>query len=82
MTTYTDTGCKLHPSCLNCPEDVCVEDLLGVADGRALKHKRNRDILEEWKAGKNLKELVEIFGLNQRSIERILRDELSDNGTH
>lgn len=25
-TTYKDTGCQLHPSCLDCPLPRCVED--------------------------------------------------------
>lgn len=38
---YRDTGCFLHPSCLNCPRAVCVYDEVIMAG----KHRRINDAI-------------------------------------
>lgn len=37
--TFEDTGCELHPRCLDCPEPVCIEDMDGYERYKYLRSK-------------------------------------------
>ena len=74
---YQDTGCSLHPSCLNCPQRRCRYD--GEVD--IVRHRRvslrvferNREIIMLRNKGKSSKDLAQSFGLCLSSIRQILR---------
>jgi len=70
---YQDDGCEFADSCLNCPFPECIYAQPG---GRQqwLKKLRDKEALELFAAqGKGVKELAEMFGVSQRTIQRILR---------
>ena len=74
---YRDDGCELSDSCLNCPFPQCVYDEPG---GRQhwFKKLRDREIARLFSGGdKGVKELAQIFGLSQRSIQRALKNSIS-----
>lgn len=70
---YKDEGCELARSCLNCPFPDCI-----YTEPRGkqqwLKKLRDREVLRQFTTqGKGVKELAFIFGVSQRTIQRILK---------
>ncbi|OGO06568.1 MAG: hypothetical protein A2Z76_00720 [Chloroflexi bacterium RBG_13_56_8b] len=70
---YQDDGCEFADSCLNCPFPECIYDQPG---GRQqwLKNLRDKEVLKlHASQGKGVKELAEMFGTSQRTIQRIVK---------
>jgi len=70
---YRDDGCEFADSCLNCPFPDCIYAQPG---GRQqwLKKFRDREVLKLFTAqGKGARELAVMFGVSQRTIQRILK---------
>ena len=70
---YRDDGCEFAGSCLNCPFPECIYAQPG---GRQhwLKSLRDQEVLKLGASqGKGARELAEMFGVSQRTIQRILR---------
>ncbi len=69
---YRDEGCKLAPSCLDCPFPVCVEDRWR-GEANEAKKIRDKEIVRLHTIGKiKEKELSVRFHLNLRTINRII----------
>ena len=70
---YRDDGCEFATSCLNCPLPRCIYELPGGRQ-RWLKEMRDREVLRRFAdEGKGAKELALIFGVSQRTIQRVLK---------
>jgi len=68
---WRDEGCGVFPSCLNCPLPRCVEE--ESRGHQRLKMKaRNRRMAELRRGGKSVKEIAELFGVSQRTVQRAL----------
>jgi predicted transcriptional regulator len=70
---YQDDGCEFADSCLNCPFPECIYAQPG---GRQqwLKKLRDKEVLQlHASQGRRVKELAEMFGVSQRTIQRILK---------
>jgi AraC-like DNA-binding protein len=69
---YCDRGCRLAPSCLNCPLPQCVYD--APAPQYLLKQQRNAQIVQLYTAGEgSIRELAQRYGLSVRSVQRIVK---------
>lgn len=77
---YRDDGCEFAGSCLNCPFPECIYAQPGGRQ-RWLKRLRDEEVLRLFTAqDKEVKDLALMFGVSQRTIQRILkraRDESS-----
>jgi len=70
LTAYTDTGCRLAPSCLRCPiPDGCVYDY-GVTPTELLALARDLAIRRRLDAGDPAQRVAAAFGVSQRSAYR------------
>ena len=70
---YRDEGCELAESCLNCPFAVCIYDEPG-GKQRRMKRLRAKEIARlHINEGKKVKELSEMFGISQRTVQRALK---------
>jgi len=70
---YRDEGCELADSCLNCPFPECIYDQPGGRQ-RWLKRQRDKEIVRLFSTGgKEIKELVLMFGVSQRTVQRALK---------
>ena len=70
---YQDNGCDLADSCLNCPFARCIYDEPG-GKQRYIKRLRDKQILELFTTGgKGMRELAEMFGISQRTVQRVLK---------
>ena len=70
---YRDDGCEFADSCLNCPFPECIYAQPGGRQ-RWLKGLRDKEVLRLFTAqGKGVKELASMFGVSQRTIQRILK---------
>jgi len=70
---YRDNGCDLADSCLNCPFSKCIYEEPG-GRRRLLKGLRNREMERLFSTeGKGIKELAQIFGVSQRTVQRALK---------
>ncbi len=72
---YQDDGCEFADSCLNCPFPECIYAQPG---GRQqwLQNLRDKEVLQlHTNPGKGIKELAKMFGVSQRTIQRILKRE-------
>jgi hypothetical protein len=70
---YRDEGCDLSCSCLNCPFPNCVYEEPGGRQ-RWVKKIRAREIVRLFTTkGKSVKELALIFGVSQRTVQRVLK---------
>ena len=70
---YRDEGCDLADSCLNCPFPRCIYEQPG---GRQhwLKERRDKEVTRLFATGgKGVKELALMFGVSQRTVQRILK---------
>ena len=71
--SYRDEGCELADSCLNCPFDRCIYDEPG---GKQvwMRRLRDREIARlHISEGKKVKELSEMFGVSERTVQRALK---------
>lgn len=70
---YRDEGCEYAKSCLACPFPQCLYD---EPRGRQrwLKELRNKEINRLFKEGWKVKDLEELFGVSQRTIQRALKE--------
>ena len=70
---YRDEGCEYADSCLGCPFPQCLYD---EPRGRQrwLKELRNKEINRLFNGGWGVKELAELFGVSQRTIQRALKN--------
>jgi len=71
---WRDEGCDVFPSCLNCPLPRCVEEELR-GQQRLRMAARNRQMAELRRRGKSVKEIAELFGLSQRTVQRALKNQ-------
>ena len=70
---YRDDGCDLADSCLNCSFVKCVYEEAG-GRRRWLKGLRDEEMVRLFsKEGKGIKELALIFGVSQRTVQRVLK---------
>ncbi len=70
---YQDEGCEFAESCLNCPLPICIYDEPG-GKQRLLKRQRAREMAKLFtNEGKGIKELAQIFGVSQRTVQRALK---------
>jgi len=70
---YRDEGCEFADSCLNCPFSQCIYEQPGGRQ-RWLKKLRDRQIVNLFSSdGKGVKELALLFGVSQRTVQRVLR---------
>jgi len=70
---YTDEGCEFAGSCLGCSLSRCVYDLPG-GKQRWLKEMRDKEVVKHFaNGGKGVKELATVFGISQRTVQRILK---------
>jgi hypothetical protein len=69
---YQDDGCEFADACLNCPFPECIYAQPG---GRQhwLKEFRDREVRQLHNQGKDVRELAEMFGTSQRTIQRIFK---------
>jgi AraC-like DNA-binding protein len=76
---YRDEGCELAESCLNCPFAECIYDKPG-GKQRWLKRLRDRKMAECYTVdGKGIKELAQMFGVSQRTVQRALKTALGNS---
>jgi AraC-like DNA-binding protein len=76
---YRDEGCELASSCLNCPFDECIYEKSG-GKQRWLKSVRDKEMARLFiDEGKKAKELAQMFGISQRTVQRALKKEISLN---
>ena len=70
---YRDEGCELADSCLSCPFPECIYDQPGGRQ-RWLKKQRDKELFRLFSTeGKEIKELVLMFGVSQRTVQRALK---------
>jgi len=70
---YQDSGCEFADSCLNCPFPKCIYDEPG-GKQHWLKNLRDEAVLRlSIDQGKTVKELAVMFGVSQRTIQRVLK---------
>ena len=70
---FRDDGCDLADSCLNCPFPKCIYEEVG---GRRhwLKGLRDKEMVRLFTTErKEIKELALIFGVSQRTVQRVLK---------
>jgi len=76
---YQDEGCEVADSCLNCPLPVCIYDEPG-GKQRLVKRQRAREMARLFtNEGKGVKELAQIFGVSQRTVQRALKVVFDDS---
>lgn len=72
-TAYTDNGCDLYPSCLQCPLPRCRYEEPGGARAM-LRSTRNVSIERlAYDEGLSIDEIAGRFGLSRRTVFRVLR---------
>jgi hypothetical protein len=70
---YRDEGCDLAESCLDCPFPNCVYEEPG-GKQRWLKRIRDKDMARLYTTeGKKVRELAQMFGVSQRTVQRALK---------
>jgi len=69
---YKDEGCTYARSCLACPYARCLYDG-GRGKRSAMMDIRSREIKKLFKSGRNVKELVDIFGVSNKTIYRAIK---------
>ncbi len=80
--TYTDNGCDLYPSCLNCPLPQCRYEVNGGAT-TMLRLGRDASIIAASKRyGATIDDLARTFGLSRRTIFRVLEKDRAPRGRH
>ena len=68
---YRDEGCEYADACLECPFPQCIYD---EPRGRQrwLKGMRDQEIIRLFSGGWKVKELALLFGVSQRTIQRVV----------
>ena len=76
---YRDEGCEYAKSCLSCPFPQCLYD---EPRGRQRWKKgiRNRKINQLFSEGRDIQELATLFGVSRRTIQRAVKQLLSNGG--
>ena len=70
---YRDEGCEFAESCLNCPFPECIYDEPG-GKQHWLKRLRDKEIVNLFtNKSKEVKELALMFGVSQRTVQRVLK---------
>lgn len=69
MTSYPDTGCALHESCLRCPRPRCVFDDPPVATERGKRDERIRELARD---GASPTVIALHLHLSRRAVVRVL----------
>ena len=76
---YRDEGCEFAESCLNCPFPECIYDEPG-GKQHWLKRMRAKEMARLFTTrGKGIKELAQMFGVSQRTVQRALKLALGDS---
>jgi hypothetical protein len=70
-TSYADTGCDIHSSCLTCPLPRCRYDEPGGAR-KLLSDERDRTILQLRREGRPISAIASSFGVSRRTVFRVL----------
>jgi hypothetical protein len=70
-TSYADTGCDIHASCLTCPLVRCRYDEPGGAR-KLLSDERDRSILDLRREGRPISAIASRFGVSRRTVFRVL----------
>jgi hypothetical protein len=70
-TSYADTGCDIHSSCLTCPLVRCRYDEPGGAR-KLLSDERDRSILDLRREGRPISAIASRFGVSRRTVFRVL----------
>ena len=70
-TSYADTGCDIHESCLTCPLPRCRYDEPGGAR-KLLSDERDRTILALRREGRPISVIATRFGVSRRTVFRVL----------
>ena len=70
---YRDEGCEFADSCLDCPFPQCIHEQPRGRQ-RWLKRTRQKEMIRLLTSeGKGVKELATIFGVSQRTVQRVLK---------
>ena len=69
---YSDDGCDLAPSCLNCPFLTCIKEEPWGKE-KFLKKRRAERMLELQEERKSIKEIARIFEVSTRTVQRALK---------
>ena len=75
---YVDTGCKLHPSCLQCPLPRCVHDapptlhFSGGYEEQRQRNDRDKQIVAARVAGETITVIAERFKVSRGTVYRVL----------
>ena len=69
---YSDEGCELAPSCLNCPFPHCIKEEPWGKE-KFFKRTRAERMLELKQEGKSVKEIARIFEVSTRTVQRALK---------
>ncbi len=70
-TRYVDTGCDVHATCLTCPLVRCRYDEAG-GTRRLFSQGRDRSIVASRRAGEEVEEIANRFGVSRRTVFRAL----------
>ena len=71
---YRDEGCEIAPACLDCPLPECIYEQRG---GRQhwVKGQRDEEVARLFaNEGKKVEELALMFGVSQRTVQRVLKN--------
>jgi hypothetical protein len=69
---YTDEGCELSASCLNCPLPVCVYEIPG-GKQKLIKNKRSDEMVRLRNDNRSVGEIAAVFGVSIRTVQRALK---------
>jgi hypothetical protein len=69
---FKDEGCRFAPSCLQCPYKLCIHDV-PKHRRRQFRKLRDKEIGRLFKSGRDVDGLAHDFGLNERTVRRIVR---------
>ena len=69
---WCDEGCDIFPSCLNCPLPRCIEEEPR-GKQRLRTSARAKRMVAFRQNGKSVREIAELFGVTERTVQRALR---------
>ena len=72
---WRDEGCEVFPACLDCPLPRCLEEEPR-ARQRLKTVLRSRRMKALRRSGKSVKEIAQLFGVSQRTVQRALKNPL------
>ncbi len=79
LTHYRDDGCRVWRSCLTCPLARCIYD--EPRQGRGAKFRlRDAEVARLYREGWSARTLAQRYGIQRRSVFRILRRERGQQG--